>query len=58
MEVVFFADSRLASAAVASLLALLWVTWLCEKRLGGTTGDCLGAAIEIAEVVFLLAWVI
>jgi adenosylcobinamide-GDP ribazoletransferase len=40
--------------ALASLaaLAVFWRTaW---KKLGGSTGDVLGATIEIAEVVFLL----
>jgi len=27
----------------------------CQRRLGGVTGDCLGASIEVAEAVFLLA---
>lgn len=30
----------------------------CESRLGGITGDCLGAAIELAELVFLISAVI
>jgi adenosylcobinamide-GDP ribazoletransferase len=40
----------LAPCAVVVIL-----TWVCRRRLGGVTGDCLGAAIESAEVVFLLA---
>lgn len=36
------------------LLAVLGLRWLCARRLGGITGDCLGAAIELAEVLFLL----
>ncbi len=31
---------------------------LCEHRLRGITGDCLGAAIELAEVVYLFAAVL
>ena len=35
-------------------LAVMALTALCRRRLGGVTGDCLGAAIETSEVVFLL----
>jgi adenosylcobinamide-GDP ribazoletransferase len=39
----------LAAAAVALLLGLTYRVWL-----GGATGDCLGAATEVAETVVLL----
>ncbi len=48
-----------ASAAVAPVLCaaplvlLAWGVWL-RTRLGGMTGDCLGAGIEVSEVVLLL----
>jgi adenosylcobinamide-GDP ribazoletransferase len=41
-----------------ALLAVGGLRWVCARRLGGVTGDCLGAAIELAEAVFLLAAVI
>jgi cobalamin 5'-phosphate synthase/cobalamin synthase len=41
-----------------ALLAVLGLTWSCRRRLEGVTGDCLGAAIELAEWSFLLAAVI
>jgi len=50
----------LASAAVAPILCVAplviaaWGGWL-RWRLGGTTGDCLGAGVEVTEVVLLYA---
>jgi adenosylcobinamide-GDP ribazoletransferase len=49
-----------ASVAVAPILCTAplviaaWGGWL-KWRLGGTTGDCLGAGVEITEVVLLYA---
>jgi adenosylcobinamide-GDP ribazoletransferase len=49
-----------ASVAVAPILCAAplviaaWGGWL-KWRLGGTTGDCLGAGVEITEVVLLYA---
>jgi adenosylcobinamide-GDP ribazoletransferase len=48
-----------ASAALAPILCIApvviaaWGAWL-HFRLGGTTGDCLGAGVEITEIVLLL----
>jgi adenosylcobinamide-GDP ribazoletransferase len=50
----------LASVAVAPILCIApvviagWGGWL-KWRLGGTTGDCLGAGVEVTEVVLLYA---
>jgi adenosylcobinamide-GDP ribazoletransferase len=41
-----------------AFLVVLGLTWLCRRRLGGVTGDCMGAAIELAEAVFLLTAVV
>jgi adenosylcobinamide-GDP ribazoletransferase len=52
-----------ASALLAPILCLapvaiagwgLWLNW----RLGGTTGDCLGAGVEVTELVLLYALVL
>jgi len=37
---------------LAPLIILAWGVWL-RWRLGGTTGDCLGAGIEVTEAVLL-----
>jgi adenosylcobinamide-GDP ribazoletransferase len=59
--IVFWAVALLAaSAAIAPILCIAplviaaWGGWL-HWRLGGTTGDCLGAGVEITEVVLLYA---
>jgi adenosylcobinamide-GDP ribazoletransferase len=57
----------LAACAVASLpgviaglaLAILVRTWLLrwfERRLGGYTGDALGATQQFTELAFYLGW--
>lgn len=49
-------DVRAGSLAVGvALSAVIVLRWLCSRRLGGITGDCLGAGIELAELTFLLA---
>jgi adenosylcobinamide-GDP ribazoletransferase len=40
-------------AVLPALLGVGGLRWLCVRRLGGITGDCLGAAIELAEGLFL-----
>jgi len=59
--IVFWAVLLLAASAlvapilcVAPLAIAAWGIWL-KWRLGGTTGDCLGAGVEITEVVLLYA---
>jgi adenosylcobinamide-GDP ribazoletransferase len=44
----------LVAAALALLVAVL-AAWLIARRLGGLTGDVLGAAVEGAELALLLA---
>jgi adenosylcobinamide-GDP ribazoletransferase len=40
----------------AAAAAAVWA-WRCRRRLGGMTGDTLGAAVEMTEVVVLLVGV-
>lgn len=42
---------------VAPLVIAGWGLWL-HRRLGGTTGDCLGAGVEVTEVVLLYVLVL
>jgi adenosylcobinamide-GDP ribazoletransferase len=46
----------LAASAVAGLLATLWSARWLRRRLGGFTGDTLGATQQIVELAILLAW--
>ena len=52
------ASAALAPILCAAPLAIAaWGGWL-QWRLGGTTGDCLGAGVEITEAVLLYALVL
>jgi adenosylcobinamide-GDP ribazoletransferase len=46
----------LTVSAVAALLANLWCARWLRRRLGGFTGDTLGATQQITELAGLLAW--
>jgi adenosylcobinamide-GDP ribazoletransferase len=53
-----FLCSDMANALILwlpMLPAVGLLRWLCQHRLGGVTGDCLGAAIELLEALVLLA---
>ena len=45
-----------AAALGAELLVIAAVTWLAARRLGGYTGDVLGAQIVMGETAGLLVW--
>lgn len=46
---------RGAAAAVAAVVVAAAVLWLSQRRLGGFTGDVLGATIVLSETAALLA---
>jgi adenosylcobinamide-GDP ribazoletransferase len=50
-----FAPLLALAPVMAASAAVYTLRWLCVRRLGGVTGDCLGAGIETAEGVILLA---
>jgi adenosylcobinamide-GDP ribazoletransferase len=39
---------------IAPILLAMWGFWL-HRRVGGMTGDCLGAGVEVTEIALLLA---
>jgi adenosylcobinamide-GDP ribazoletransferase len=47
--------ARLWWALAAVAPARAWVARRCRRRIGGYTGDCLGAAQQVCELVFYLA---
>jgi adenosylcobinamide-GDP ribazoletransferase len=44
--------SQVIPAVLLALLATLWLARLFKRRIGGYTGDCLGATQQLAEVAF------
>lgn len=49
------APVAVAAAALASGTLLLWLRGLLARRIGGTTGDCLGFAAYMSQLIVLLA---
>lgn len=49
------APVRSAAAVAAGLILLVWFGRLLRRRIGGSTGDCLGFAAYAAQLVLLLA---
>ncbi len=45
------------AAACAVLLVVVAFSWFCRSKIGGATGDTLGAVCELAETVTALAFV-
>lgn len=48
------AATALLSAAATALLVRAWLGWRLQRRLGGYTGDCLGAVQQLTELAFYL----
>ena len=46
------APGRFAAGAAAAIVVTLWLRRLMRRRLGGYTGDCLGAVQQAAELAF------
>ncbi len=53
--VAFAAGNAGALALAAAVAAGLFLRWLTMRRLGGMTGDTLGAAVELTELAVLVA---
>lgn len=46
--------AALLAAVSAALLMRAWLAWRLQQRLGGYTGDCLGAVQQLSELAFYL----
>jgi adenosylcobinamide-GDP ribazoletransferase len=49
--------TAMSVSVLTALLGVLWCARWFQKRLGGYTGDTLGASQQITEVLILLSWV-
>jgi adenosylcobinamide-GDP ribazoletransferase len=45
---------NILAAVVAALLMRVYLAWRLQKRLGGYTGDCLGAVQQLTELAFYM----
>lgn len=50
----FLPWSAMVSGALAATLVAVWLARKCRQRLGGYTGDCLGAVQQLTEVALYL----
>lgn len=48
------ASNNLVLALLAAVLVRAWLAWRLQSRLGGYTGDCLGAVQQLTELSFYL----
>jgi adenosylcobinamide-GDP ribazoletransferase len=57
LDILFAAGAKTSAvfaAIVAALLMRAYLAWRLQKRLGGYTGDCLGAVQQLSELAFYL----
>lgn len=50
----WFSWQAIVAGSIAMVAATLWLAGIFLRRIGGYTGDCLGALQQVAEVVFYL----
>ncbi len=50
----FYASSGFVLFAIIVVFVLIWI-WYIKKKIGGMTGDTLGATNELVELIFLLS---
>jgi adenosylcobinamide-GDP ribazoletransferase len=43
--------AAVCSSAIAAIFGTLWLARMFERRIGGYTGDCLGAVQQVTEVM-------
>ena len=53
-----FAPARVMSVAISFLFVCLAFSIICKRRIGGVTGDTLGAVCELAETAVLISFTI
>lgn len=54
LELRWLPPDALLYGAPAAVIATVWLARKCVRRIGGYTGDCLGAVQQVTEVVFYL----
>ncbi len=54
LELHWLPPSALIASVVAAAIAAFWLARKCVRRIGGYTGDCLGAVQQVTEVVIYL----
>ena len=52
LPLLYFPARQVIPGILLALLATFWLTRMFRRRIGGYTGDCLGAVQQLAEVAF------